>query len=53
MSGGNEGVDHKPAKKKYVKPAFQFEEVFETLALACDVRNKMAVVTGCSKRGRS
>ena len=25
----------KPAKKQYVKPAFQFERVFETMALAC------------------
>ncbi len=25
----------KPAKKPYVKPAFRFEPVFETMALSC------------------
>ncbi len=27
--------DAKPAKKPYEKPAFRFERVFETMALAC------------------
>ncbi len=26
---------HRPAKKPYCKPAFRFERVFETRALAC------------------
>ncbi len=26
---------HAPAKRPYVKPAFRYERVFETMALAC------------------
>jgi hypothetical protein len=29
------GQEAKPKKKAYVKPSFQHEKVFETMALAC------------------
>ncbi len=33
--GKRAGVNVKPSKKPYEKPAFHYERVFETMALAC------------------
>ncbi len=37
----------KPAKKPYVKPAFRFEPVFETMALSCGKRDDTFSQAGC------
>ena len=35
MEAADDGTAQPPAKKAYQKPAFRYEQVFETMALAC------------------
>ena len=35
MEKKNQAKERSPGKKSYVKPSFQLEKVFETMALAC------------------